>query len=171
MTLKATKSRIGWWGTVAVLVAVPVFLFQLAPAGSSGSQITRGGFGVFAPFANDARFEHLQGHAQMVRAADGKTIVKVQVTGLVPGITYPVHVHAAACADNSAGGHYKFNSAGPVDNLNEIWPGFITNAAGAGNGTAVADRTAGAGAVSVVIHTPPVPPATAAPKVACADLN
>jgi len=167
MTHTSTKSRIGQWGTVAFLVAVPVFLFQLAPAGSSGSQVTRGTFGVFAPFANDARFEHLQGHAQMVRAADGKTIVKVQVTGLVSDISYPVHVHAAACSENSAGGHYQFRVGDGVNDSNEIWPGFTTNAAGAGNGMAVADRTAGATAVSVVIHTPGTP----APKVACADLK
>jgi prepilin-type processing-associated H-X9-DG protein len=168
MTLTATKSRVGWWGTVAVLVAVPVFLLQLSPAGSSSSQVTRGEFGVFAAGAGDARFEHLQGHAQMVRAADGKTIVTVEVTGLVPGITYPVHVHAAACNAGFADGHFKFDPSGAADSYNELWPGFTANAAGAGNGRAVADRTAGANAVSVVIHSPD---ATPAPKVACADLN
>jgi hypothetical protein len=168
MTLNATKSRIGWWATVAVLVTVPVFLFQLAPAGSSGSQVTRGTFHVFAAGVNDARFEHLQGHAQMVRAADGKTIVKVEVVGLVPNTTYPVHVHAAPCNLGAADGHFQFQPGGAVDNYNELWPGFTTNADGAGNGRAVADRTAGEKAVSVVIHSFPGAPV---PKVACADLT
>jgi hypothetical protein len=168
MNLTVSRSRIGWGAAVATLVAIPVFLLGNVPAGSSGAQVTRGEFRVFAAGAGDARFEHLQGHAQMVRAADGKTIVKVEVTGLVPDTAYPVHVHAAACNDREADGHFKFNAAGPVDNLNEIWPGFTTNAAGAGNGRAVADTTAGASAMSVVIHSPD---ATPAPKVACADLK
>lgn len=168
MNLTLTRSRIGGWAAVAALVAVPVFVLQHSPAGSSGSQVTRGDFRVFAAGVNDARFEHLQGHAQMVRAADGKTIVKVEVTGLVPDTAYPVHVHAAACDEGLADGHFQFQSDGGVNNHNEIWPGFTTNAAGAGNGRAVADRTAGAKAVSVVIHSPD---ATPAPKVACADLK
>jgi hypothetical protein len=168
MNLTVTRSRIGWGAAVAALVAIPVFLLGNVPAGSSGAQVTGGEFRVFAAGVGDARFEHLQGHAQMVRAADGKTIVKVEVTGLVPDTAYPVHVHAAPCDVGAADGHFKFDPVGPVDNLNEIWPGFTTNAAGAGNGRAVADRTAGGNAVSVVIHSPDASPA---PKVACADLK
>ena len=168
MNLTVTRSRIGWWAAVATLVAIPVFLFGNVPAGSSGSQVTRGEFRVFAAGVGDPRFENLQGHAQMVRAADGKTIVTVEVTGLVPGITYPVHVHAAACNVGAADGHFKFDPSGAADSYNELWPGFTTNAAGAGNGRAVADRTAGGNAVSVVIHSPDASPA---PKVGCADLN
>ncbi|MGH8993337.1 MAG: hypothetical protein ACRDZ7_17650 [Acidimicrobiia bacterium] len=167
MTPTTIRSRIGLWAAVAAAVAIPVLL-QNVPAGSSGSQVTRGEFQVFAAGAGDSRFEHLQGHAQMVRAADGKTIVKVEVTGLVPDTAYPVHVHAAPCNVNTANGHYQFRSDGGINTVNEIWPGFTTNAAGAGNGRAVADRTAGENAVSVVIHSPD---ATPAPKVACADLK
>lgn len=168
MKLSVNRSRIGLWAGVATMVAIPVLLFQLSPAGSTGSQITRGEFGVFAAGVGDARFEHLQGHAQMIRAADGKTIVNVEVTGLVPGTTYPVHVHAAPCAVGAADGHFKFDPSGPVDAYNELWPTFTANAAGAGSGRAVADRTAGSNAVSVVIHSPD---SAAAPKVACADLG
>ncbi|MGH8992478.1 MAG: hypothetical protein ACRDZ7_13310 [Acidimicrobiia bacterium] len=168
MKLIVNRSRIGPWAGVAAMVAIPVLLLQLSPAGSTGSQVTRGDFHVFAAGVGDPRFEHLQGHAQMVRAADGKTIVKVQVTGLVPGTAYPVHVHAARCDEGAADGHFQFQPGGAVDNRNEMWPGFTTNAAGAGSGMAVADRTAGGNAVSVVIHSPDRTPA---PKVACADLE
>jgi hypothetical protein len=153
--------------TAVALVALPMAL-QMSPAGSSGSQVTRGQFHVFAAGVGDARFDALRGHAQMIRTADGKTIVKVEVTGLVPGTTYPVHVHAAPCGVGAANGHFQFEPGGPVDNHNEVWPGFTANPAGAGNGMAVADRSAGETAVSVVIHSPDRTPA---PKVACADLQ
>ena len=168
MNFTMTRNRIGRWAAVTALVAIPVFLLQHSPAGSSGSQVTRGQFRVFAAGVGDARFEHLQGHAQMIRAADGKTIVKVEVTGLVPGTTYPVHVHAAPCDVGAADGHFQFQPGGAVDDHNELWPGFTANAAGAGSGHAMADRTAGGTAVSVVIHSPDRTPA---PKVACADLR
>lgn len=168
MNLTMTRARIRQCATVAIVVAAPVFLLQLSPAGSSGSQVTRGEFKVFAAGVGDARFDHLSGHAQMIRTAEGKTIVKVEVTGLVPDTAYPVHVHAAPCAVGLADGHFQFQPGGAVDGHNEIWPGFTTNAAGAGNGTAVADGTAAGNAVSVVIHSPDRTPA---PKVACADLE
>ncbi|MGH8972379.1 MAG: hypothetical protein ACRD0C_04165 [Acidimicrobiia bacterium] len=168
MNLIANRSRIGRGAAVAALVGIPVFILQLSPAGSAGSQVTRGQFKVFAAGVGDPRFGDLRGHAHMVRSADGKTIVKVEVTGLVPDTTYPVHVHAAPCDVGLADGHFQYQAGGPVDGHNEIWPGFTTNAAGAGNGMAVSDRTAGGNAVSVVIHSPD---ATPAPKVACADLE
>lgn len=168
MKLTATRSRLGWGAAAIVITALPIALLQPLPAASSGSQVTRGRFAVFAAGVGDPRFDALSGHAQMVRTADGKTIVKVEVTGLVPDTTYPVHVHAAPCGVGAADGHFQFQPGGAVDNHNEIWPGFTTNAAGAGNGTAVAGRTAGAEAVSVVIHSPDRTPA---PKVACADLQ
>jgi hypothetical protein len=168
MTFEATKSRIGRVATVATLVTTPVVLLHHTPAGSSGSQVTRGQFSLFAAGVGDPRFDGLRGHAQMIRTADGKTIVKIEVTGLVPGTTYPVHVHAAPCGIGAADGHFQFEPGGAVDNFNELWPGFTANAAGAGNGMAVADRSAGERAVAVVIHSPD---ATPAPKVACADLQ
>ena len=168
MKLTVTRSRIGWGAAAVALTALPIVLLQPSPAGSSGSQVTRGQFRVFAAGVGDARFDDLRGHAQMIRTANGQTIVKVEVTGLVPGTSYPVHVHAAPCGEGAADGHFQFQPGGPVDDHNELWPGFTTNAAGAGAGMAVADRTAGERAVSMVIHSPDRAPA---PKVACADLQ
>ena len=168
MKLTVNRSGLALGAAAIVTIALPVVLLQPSPAASSGSEVTRGQFVVFAAGVGDPRFDALSGHARMIRTADGKTIVKVEVNGLVPDTTYPVHVHAAPCGVGAADGHFQFQPGGAVDNHNELWPAFTTNAAGAGNGMAVADRTAGETAVSVVIHSPDRTPA---PKVACADLQ
>jgi Cu-Zn family superoxide dismutase len=103
----------------------------------------------------------------MVRTADGKTIVQVYLTGLHPHVAYEAHVHNLPCSVNSGGGHYQHIVGGPVDAVNEIWPGFTTNAAGNGNGHAVNDFTARPEAQSVVIHDPDAANA----RIACADLQ
>jgi hypothetical protein len=128
---------------------------------ADGGSVTRGPIYAFAAGAS----LELDGHAQMVRTADGKTIVTVRVAGLAPNTSYGAHVHQAACATGDADGHYRFDPAGPAAPPNEIWPSFTTNEAGVGNGFAVADRSAGPTAVSVVVHAP------GGAKIACADLE
>lgn len=146
---------------VATLGSILVFT---APAMSTGAQVTRGGFTVFAAGVGNALYDNLEGHAQMVRAAEGKTIVKVNVTGLVANTSYGSHVHLAACGTNNASTHYKFDPAGVGTPPNELWPAFTTDADGAGNGKDTSSLTAGPTAVSVVIHAP------GGAKIACADL-
>lgn len=144
------------------LVAGLVALAALAPTVlADGATVTRGDF---APYAVNTELQ-ISGRAQMVRTADGKTVVSVHLEGLLANTTYAAHVHAAACAVGFADGHYKFDPAGPAAPPNEIWPGFTTNDAGVGNGNATVDATAGAGAVSVVVHAP------GGTKIACADLG
>jgi hypothetical protein len=128
---------------------------------ATGATVTRGDFHAFAAGAG----LELSGHAQMVRTADGKTIVTVHVEGLAPSTTYGSHVHQQACAVGDADGHFRFDPAGSATPPNEIWPGFTTNESGIGNGNATADATAGSNAVSVVIHAP------GGAKIACADLS
>jgi hypothetical protein len=124
--------------------------------------VTRGEFHAFAAGTGLA----ITGRAQMVRTADGRTIVSIHLEGLSAGTTYASHVHAAACATGNADGHYRFNPAGAAAPPNEIWPGPLTaNDAGIGNGNTIADGTAGPTAVSVVIHAP------GGAKIACADLG
>lgn len=134
----------------------------LAPTAlAGGATVTRGDIVAFAT----ATGQPITGRAQMVRTADGKTIVSVHVEGLAPNTTYPSHVHKQACADGEADGHYRFDPAGAAVPPNEIWQGFTTNDAGIGNGNTSAEGTAGSTAVSVVIHAP------GGAKIACADLS
>ena len=136
-------------------------LFLASSVLADGAMVTRG---EFHPFAAGVGLD-LGGHAQMIRTADGKTIVSVHVEGLSANTTYGSHVHQQACADGAADGHYRFDPSGPATPPNEIWPGFTTNDAGIGNGNATVDRTAGPTAVSVVVHAP------GGAKIACADLR
>jgi len=133
-----------------------------APSALAAAQVTRGDLAAFAAGAGLP----ITGRAQMVRTADGRTIVSVHVEGLIPGVTYASHVHKQACADGEADGHYRFDPAGSATPPNEIWPGpFTANAAGIGNADTIAAGTAGPGAVSVVVHAP------GGAKIACANLG
>lgn len=147
----------------AALAAVLALSAAFAPAAlAGGAVVTRGDFHAFAAGIG----QPISGRAQMVRTADGRTIVSIHLEGLLPDTTYGSHVHAAACAVGDANGHYKFDAAGAATPPNEIWPGpFTTNGAGVGNGDTIAVGTAGPSAVSVVVHAP------GGPKVACADLE
>ncbi len=145
----------------AVLLTAFVAIELVPVVVANGAVVTRGDIHAFASGAG----LELGGHAQMLRTADGKTIVTVHVAGLAPNTTYGAHVHQQACAVGDADGHYRFDPNGPAAPPNEIWPSFTTNAAGAGSGLATVDATAGASAVSVVIHAP------GGSKIACADLR
>ena len=128
---------------------------------AAGATVTRG---EIRPFATGVG-QPITGRAQMVRTADGKTIVTVHVEGLAPNTPYGSHVHQLPCGTSDADGHYKNDPAGPAAPPNEIWPGFTTNGDGIGNGNATVGWTAGATAQSVVVHAP------GGAKIACADLG
>jgi Cu/Zn superoxide dismutase len=146
---------------LAVTAAVVLSATIALPARAAPAVVTSGDVHAFAT-SNDPG---ITGHAQMVRTADGKTLVMVHVAGLLPGTTYGAHVHQQSCGNGNADGHYRFDPAGAAAPPNEIWPGFTTDADGVGNGRAVAYGTAGPTAVSVVIHAP------GGAKIACADLS
>jgi len=144
------------------IVAAATLVLAFAPTVvAGGATVTRGDLAAFATAAG----QPITGRAQMIRTADGKTTVSIHVEGLLPNTVYGSHVHAAACAEGDANGHYKYDPAGPAAPPNEIWPGFTTNASGTGNGNATVDWTAGQTAVSVVVHAP------GGAKIACADLS
>ena len=143
-------------------------LAATAAASADSATVTNGALVPFAAGAGGS----VSGHAQMVRNASGSTIVSLHVEGLAPGGTYASHVHAAPCAVGAADGHYKYDPAGPATPPNEIWLGggpFVANGGGIANAQAVASFTAGASAVSVVVHDLSLP--STANKVACADLG
>ncbi len=153
----------GTRGRLATMLAIVALSAAFAPAVlAAGAQVTRGDFHQFAAGAD----LQITGRAQMIRTADGKTIVTIHVEGLIPGAVYGSHVHLKLCANENAGVHYRFNPLGVGAPPNEIWPGpFTANAAGVGNADTIAIGTAGEAAVSVVVHSP-----TGA-KIACADLG
>lgn len=132
-----------------------------AVAGGSPSSVTSGEVGAMADSG-------IQGHAQMVRRANGTTFVMLKLTGLTPGVTYRSHVHTGACA-GGGGVHYQFIPGGSTMPPNEIHPGdgpFMANPAGNANVNTTADDVAGESAISVVVHNADA----ANQKVACADL-
>lgn len=147
-------------GASAAALALAAAFSPSAIAG--GATVTSGDLHAFATGAGLP----ITGRAQMIRTADGRTIVTLHVEGLLADTTYASHVHAAACATGDADGHYRFDPSGSAVPPNEIWPGpFTTNPAGVGNANTIANGSAGPGAVSVVVHAP------GGAKVACADLN
>lgn len=151
---------------VAVLIVSLVFLLAASlPALAGGAQVTQGDFASFA--SGPSLGYEIAGQAQMVRTADGRTIVTVHVSGLHPGVAYGAHVHNLPCGVSNGGGHYQQVVGGPVDATNEIWPGFTANAAGIGSGNATNGFTARPEAQSVVVHDPDAGNA----RIACADLN
>ena len=148
-------------GTVAMMAIAALVIGVQGAAAADPALVTRGEFSAFATSSDP----NITGQATMIRTADGKTIVTVSVRGLAPSTSYGAHVHAQACANGFAGGHYKHDPAGPAAPPNEIWPAFTTNAAGIGNGLATADWPARPEAMAVVIHAP------GGAKIACADLT
>ena len=146
---------------VLLSLAASAVLLIVPTVAADGAVVSRGDIHAFAAGTG----LDIGGHAQMVRTAGGRTYVTVHADGLLPNTTYPSHVHALPCGQADADGHYKLDPAGPATPPNEIWQGFTTDADGVGNGRAVADFTAGATAVSVVIHAP------GGAKIACADLR
>ena len=146
--------------TAATTAAATLAFGAVGPALADGASVTEGSIHAFATSTDPG----IVGRATMVRTADGRTIVVVHVSGLAPDTRYGSHVHLQACASGNAGGHYRFDPAGPATPPNEIHLDFTTNAAGIGLGRAVVDATAGPTAVAVVVHAP------GGSKIACADL-
>ena len=146
---------------VAGIIGAALLLVLAPSVLALGSTVTRGEIIAFAAGSG----QPITGRAQMLRTPEGKTIVSVHVEGLSANTTYGAHVHQLPCGTSEADGHYKNDPTGPAAPPNEIWPGFTTNDAGVGNGNATVDWTAGAAAVSVVVHAP------GGAKIACADLE
>lgn len=151
------------WHRAVVLGALAALVLAV-PAAAGGAQVTSGAFEKFAAGTLD-----VSGHAVMVRTADERTFVSVHISGLARNTAYASHVHDQACNDGLANGHYQ-HAGTAVNDVNEIWPSFTTNAAGIGNGNARNDWTARPEARSVVVHTVDAS-GTPVLKIACADLE
>lgn len=113
------------------------------------------------------------GFALMVRTVGDGTQTSIQVSGLEPATSYPVHVHALPCdvegpSGELAGPHYKIDpSVADTQETNELWVMLTTDADGSGVGVAEATHVARPDAMSVVIHDPATDPPA---RMLCADL-
>ena len=97
-----------------------------------------------------------------VETGGGKTVVTMQVKGLLPERSYGAHAHVAACGATgaAAGGHYQY-LPGVVSPENEVWLDFTTDADGNGSAQTVVDwEFAPATARSVTLHALPTDPTT-----------
>lgn len=108
----------------------------------------------------------LTGGAFMVRGADGRTSVRVEVGGLKPDTSYGVHVHVQACR-TGGGAHYKLDEAVvDAEEANELWPAVQTDPNGWGAGYVTVEHTARPEAQAVVLHEPGTNE-----RIACIDLQ
>jgi hypothetical protein len=174
MSIKTLGHRHGSRKIVALVALVALVglvsgaLIAASGGSASGAEVTRGDFHAFAAGAG----LDISGHAQMVRDADGTTIVTIHVAGLVSGRPYASHVHKLACGVSNADGHFQQVPGAGSTPPNEIWLGdgpFSANSGGIANENATAAYTANTDAVSVVVHDLTLPATNN--RVACADLS
>ncbi|MFB7506060.1 superoxide dismutase family protein, partial [Streptomyces broussonetiae] len=128
--------------------------------------------GVFTPSAKSAASKALTYDQKLVPTGaminvrqqslpNGTTKIELRVAGLVPGHQYGAHIHQKACGvkPDDAGKHYQDKAgtdAAHVNNKNEVWLDFKTDAHGIGQATTQhgwAFRKGQAG--SLVIHSQP----------------
>lgn len=102
----------------------------------------------------------LGGH---VLLSPDRTAVTVELSGLEPAAMYMAHVHESACADDSGGGHFKFDPAGGGEPPNEVHFPLTASQDGKVTATETPAQPLPAGARSVVVHSNGT-------KIACADL-
>src|SRR5690625_1868313 len=125
--------------------------------------------GVFVPEDRDPG--NIGGTATLVKTADG-TEVSVRVTGLLPGNSYPAHLHDGACHDH--GGHYMHDPNGVPAPPNEIWVSsdndprgsLVPNQQGIAQGWGDADWVARQQPLSIHVHEPQPP----GPPIGCPEL-
>ena len=117
---------------------------------------------------------NLMGSAKVARFDDDTTVLQVHVHGLKPRATYPVHLHAGACADR--GPHYRDDPNAPARPPNELWDssdpddataGITADDKGNASGVGTALWRARAEARSVFIHSA----GKAHTAIGCADLS
>ena len=126
---------------------------------------TRGDVDAYSVGLDD--YPAIAGEAVLVRSR-GRTYTTLSVTGTKPSARHgAVHVHEQACDDELGGAHFRFDTAQPFAEPNEIWPLFTSDAAGASGLVEVTKAVrADPSAVSLVVHDPD----NAARRIGCADL-
>lgn len=173
---------------IAALGGIGLAVFPITSAsadaqrGDTGRQPLISYNATYVPAGSTARVQRVY-----TATSGGKSVVVLQVRGLVPNREYGAHAHKFACGATdplAAGGHFQYNpdpvqpSTNPAyaNRANEIWLDFTTD--GEGNGTAQSvvgwqfPNADGNRAQSVVIHdhhtaTDPGTAGTAGPRYGC----
>ncbi|HXH79951.1 PKD domain-containing protein [Nocardioides sp.] len=129
------------------------------------AEVTTGG--PVRPFAaGSTSHPGLAGDASLVRRR-AQTYASLEVSGLRPNSHHIVHVHEQACASNSGGAHFRFDTSQPFAEANELWLPFTTDSSGSSGRVEVTrPQRAGPDAVSMVIHDPD----NHALRIGCVDL-
>ncbi len=136
--------------SIAIACAMTMLAMPML-ATAAGAQVTSGDVMLTDEGALRYGEGMVSGHASMVRVPSGKTVVDIQVKGLMAGATYPTHVHNQPCS-TGGGGHYQHEVGGAVDAVNEIWLTFTPNEAGNASADAKHAHYARPDAQSIVIH-------------------
>jgi Cu-Zn family superoxide dismutase len=107
---------------------------------------------------------------------DGRTEVRLMVSGLPADRTFGAHVHTAPCGTDplASGGHYQHSTDGSVPLAQrELWLDVTTDARGRGTATTTVPWSFEPGtAGSVVVHADPTNPVTGAagPRLTCTSV-
>ena len=168
--MKIINSKIAKFATlvIAFALASTTGCNTLNTTSNDEAQVTEG-----TPLITKTGIERnyeITGKASMKRLPSGntgETIVDLHVEGLHPNAKYPAHVHNLSCGEKGGGGHYQSEKGGKVDDVNEIWLTFTTDAAGNGSSQAKHGYAARPDAQSVVIHDN----TSDKERIACIDLK
>jgi superoxide dismutase, Cu-Zn family len=169
--------------SVAALAATAVAVFGggVAAANPVHTAVT---FGVTpGAYSYDSTYVPAGARAQVqsVETGNGRTIISLQVFGLLPDRDYGAHAHKFGCGPlaTDAGGHFQYVPGGATDPAfanpqNEIWLDLHTDAEGDGASMTIVDWQfpADRRAQSVVLHdhhtaTESGTAGTAGPRYAC----
>ena len=183
MRTRTATTLIAAIAALATLPAAPAD--ATAQHGDTGQQQLRSYNATYVPPGSTARV-----HWTYTAAAAGKSVVVLQVHGLVPNREYGAHAHTFACGVTgaAAGGHFQYRpdpvtpSVNPTfaNPDNEIWLDFTTDSEGSGSAQTVVDwqfpNASGARAHSVVLHDHHTATATgvagtAGPRYGCLTVN
>ncbi len=148
----------------AIPLAAAIALLAAAPARAVGpeNQVwTVGSFSATGPlftYDQDLVPPGAQARVHVAYTGEDGTVATLHVTGIEPGETFAVHAHVGSCstiADTSLGHYQDVAGTGSafVNDENELWLGFTTNAAGNGAATATVQWQPRVGeAVSLTFH-------------------
>ncbi len=98
-------------------------------------------------------YGNLMATGRLMRERAGTTMASIELSGLMAGMEYPIHVHELPCDVAEGGAHYKIDpSVEETVESNEIWLNVTADANGAASRMTSVDHLARAEAQSMVIH-------------------